>query len=234
MTETILITGADKGLGFSLARQFLQAGFHVFAGVYADIQNYTNLSQEYPETLTGVPLDVTSSSSIAGAFRKVSKGTPGLDILINNAGVHAENHGTFAELDFTDRHLEKDLAVNAFGPLRMAQKFLPLLKAGRRKLIVNISSEAGSIGNCWRNAEFGYCMSKAALNMQSKIMQNNLGPQGFKVLAIHPGWMRTDMGGREADISPDLSAQGIHELALREWKPEDAIYMDYEGHVLPW
>jgi NAD(P)-dependent dehydrogenase (short-subunit alcohol dehydrogenase family) len=109
-----------------------------------------------------------------------------------------------------------------------------LLTAGRRKLIVNISSEAGSIGNCWRSAEFGYCMSKAALNMQSKILQNNLGPQGFKVLAIHPGWMQTDMGGAQADIHPDVSAQGIFELALKEWKPEDAIYMDYQGNVLPW
>ena len=77
-------------------------------------------------------------------------------------------------------------------------------------------------------------MSKAALNMQSKILQNYLGSRGFKVLAIHPGWMRTNMGGPNAAISPDESAEGIFQLALREWKADDPIYVDYRGVPLPW
>lgn len=77
-------------------------------------------------------------------------------------------------------------------------------------------------------------MSKAALNMQSKILQNYLKPRGFKILAVHPGWMKTDMGGVEADIHPDEAAEGIFNLAVKNWDPDDAIYMDYRGQPLPW
>jgi NAD(P)-dependent dehydrogenase (short-subunit alcohol dehydrogenase family) len=234
MAETILITGADIGLGFSLAQRFLRGGFHVFAGVLGDGANYADLLRTNPKTLTLVPLDVTDRASIARAFQKVGEKTSGLDILVNNAGVHTERYEPFEELDFDNGHLEKDLSVNAFGPLRVTQRFLPLLKAGRRKLLMNVSSEAGSIGNCGRSAEFGYCMSKAALNMQSKILHNALGAQGIKVLAVHPGWMRTDMGGQKADIHPDESAEGLFALALREWGQQDAFYMDYQGTLLPW
>jgi NAD(P)-dependent dehydrogenase (short-subunit alcohol dehydrogenase family) len=77
-------------------------------------------------------------------------------------------------------------------------------------------------------------MSKAALNMQSRILQNYLRPRGFKVLAVHPGWMRTNMGGPNASISPDESAEGIFQLALKEWTADDPIYVDYRGVPLPW
>jgi NAD(P)-dependent dehydrogenase (short-subunit alcohol dehydrogenase family) len=114
------------------------------------------------------------------------------------------------------------------------QHFLPLLEKGERKLIINISSEAGSIADCKRSSEYAYCMSKSALNMASKIIQNALKARGFKVLAIHPGWMRTEMGGQDADIHPDEAADGIFQLAMRQWQPEDEIYMDYQGSILPW
>jgi NAD(P)-dependent dehydrogenase (short-subunit alcohol dehydrogenase family) len=131
-------------------------------------------------------------------------------------------------------HFQKTMDVNAFGPLRVIQQFLPLLKKGPRKLIINISSEAGSLADCCRSMEYAYCMSKSALNMASRILQNALAPAGFKVLAIHPGWMRTDMGGPEADIAPDEAADGIFELAMRQWQLDDNIYMDYQGTILPW
>ena len=82
--------------------------------------------------------------------------------------------------------------------------------------------------------EFAYCMSKSALNMQSKLLQNALGPQGFKVLAVHPGWIRTGMGGPQAAISADQSAEGIFQLATRAWSPDDPIYLDYQGKALRW
>jgi NAD(P)-dependent dehydrogenase (short-subunit alcohol dehydrogenase family) len=77
-------------------------------------------------------------------------------------------------------------------------------------------------------------MSKAALNMQSKILQNYLKPRGFRVLAVHPGWMRTNMGGPQAPLPSDESAEAIYKLARREWKAEDPIYVDYQGTPLPW
>jgi len=235
MTETVFVTGADKGLGFALCRRFLDGGFHVFAGAYTASSALADLRQGFPERLTVIPLDVSEMGSIMGAARSLGERTASLDILINNAGVHLENKAMpLEELDFTDQHLEKTMSVNAFGPLRVVQQFLPMLAAGRRKLILNVSSEAGSIKDCSRSQEFAYCMSKAALNMQSKLLQNYLGPQGIKVLAVHPGWMRTDMGGQEANISADQSAGALFALAMKPWTAQDSIYLNYQGKVLPW
>ena len=120
------------------------------------------------------------------------------------------------------------------GPLRVVQQFLSLMDKGEMKLILNISSEAGSIADSKRENQFVYCMSKAALNMQSKILHNYLQPRGFIVLIVHPGWMRTNMGGPSAAINSDESAAGIFDLAAREPKPGDPIYIDYRGEPLPW
>jgi NAD(P)-dependent dehydrogenase (short-subunit alcohol dehydrogenase family) len=235
MRQTVFITGADKGLGFSLAAKFLREGFQVFAGKYATADNLQRLRGQSSKALTIVPLDVTDMDTIRRAAAAVSKHTAALDILINNAGIHLEDSETpLEQLDLTDHHLQQTMEVNAFGPLRVTQQFLPLLDQGQRKLIVNVSSEAGSIAECQREQEYAYCMSKTALNMQSKILQNYLGPRGYKVLAIHPGWMRTDMGGPQAAIHPDEAAEGIFELATKSWKPDDPIYMNYDGSVRQW
>lgn len=235
MTETVFVSGAERGLGFALASRFLEAGFRVFAGEYQPSPNLSKLGAQFPQTLTIVPLDVREMDSIRAAVKRVAEHTSTLDILLNNAGIHLEKNGrTLETLDFTNQHLEQTMAVNAFGPLRMTQQFHPLLAQGERKLIINISSEAGSIANCQREREFAYCMSKSALNMGSKMMQNYLGKQGFKVLAVQPGWMRTDMGGPQADITPEYSAEGIFQLAAQKWAPDSPIYVDYHGTPLPW
>ena len=235
MQPTIFITGADKGLGFSLAKCFLQAGWRVFAGVYAGADHYAALAPDLQSRLTTLPLDVSQMSSVRAAAQQVQALTPALDVLLNNAGVHLEDSSLVLEdLDLEDGHLQETMAINTFGPLRVVQQFLPLLDAGAKKLILNISSEAGSIANCPRSKEFAYCMSKTALNMQSRLLQNYLGARGYKVLAVHPGWMRTDMGGARADMSPDESAQAVCKLALRDWQPTDPIYMDYSGKLLNW
>jgi len=233
MVETVFITGADKGLGFSLTERFLSEGFRVFAGQYGTGERLQVLGGRFPQTLTAVPLDVSSEESVAQAARAVARFTGALDVLINNAAVYLEGDRPALE-DDPGSHWLQTFDVNALGPLRVTRQFLPLLKKGRRKVIVNISSEAGSIADCWRDREYAYCMSKAALNMQSRILQNYLAPGGFKVLAIHPGWMRTDMGGPNADIDPGESAAGIFALVMRDWSPGDPIYMDYRGIPLRW
>jgi NAD(P)-dependent dehydrogenase (short-subunit alcohol dehydrogenase family) len=185
--------------------------------------------------LSVAELDVTDLSSIQRAVQTVAEQAPALDILINNAAVYLEKPvKPLEELDFGDTHFQRTMDVNAFGPLRVIQQFLPLLEKGQRKLIVNISSEAGSVTDCCRAMEYAYCMSKSALNMASRILQNALKPGGFKVLAIHPGWMRTDMGGQDADIAPEEAANGIFNLAMKQWQLDDEIYMDYQGAILPW
>jgi NAD(P)-dependent dehydrogenase (short-subunit alcohol dehydrogenase family) len=234
MIKTAFITGADKGLGLSLVQRFLKEGIHVFAGQYDTSSNLSGLAKSFHPSCTLIPLDVTQMDSVAQAASHVAKLTSSLDVVINNAGVMLERRTPLHELDLTHLPLVETMQVNTFGPLRVVQQFLPLLEKGERKLIINVSSEAGSIADCWRESEFAYSMSKAALNMQSKILQNYLKPRGFKILAVHPGWMQTDMGGVGADIPTDEAAEGVFRLTEKNWDADDEIYMDYRGQPLPW
>ena len=227
----VFITGASRGIGLFLAGRFLRGGYIVLAGVRdpASVRG-----ADFRTGAMAIPLDVTSAQSIAEAVRQTRKITPALDILINNAGVHFPSEDApLEELDLTDGLLEKTMEVNVYGPLRITQQFLPLLEQGHSKLIVNISSEAGSISACPRTREFSYAMSKSALNMQSKLLHNYLAPRGYHVLAMHPGWVRTDMGGPNADLSGDQSADGIFDVIARG-QLQDEIYLDYQGRLLGW
>ncbi|MGE5530426.1 MAG: SDR family NAD(P)-dependent oxidoreductase [Patescibacteria group bacterium] len=233
MAPTVLITGADEGLGFALARRFLDGGFTVLAGRYnRSLAALPGLAAAR-SGLHIVDLDVADGASVAAAHACVAGLVSSLDILINNAGIHPPaSNNALPLVDFAV--MERTLAVNAIGPLRVVQRFLPLVLAGEKKLLVNISSEAGSIGACRRKAEFDYCMSKAALNMQSKILQNYLRDFGVKVLALHPGWMRTAMGGPDADLAPEEAADAIYNLAAAPPPLDGPIYLDYLGREMPW
>ena len=233
--KTVLITGADAGLGLSLVKRFLQGGFAVFAGVHRSMDSLNVLASEYGDPLSLILLNVADLESVRAAARLVDEQTNSLDIIINNAGIHLDHSKLpLEQLDLSDQHLQRTMDVNAFGPLRVVQQFLSLMEKGERKLVLNISSEAGSIADSKRENQFVYCMSKAALNMQSKILHNYLKPRGFNVLVVHPGWMRTNMGGPSAAINSDEPAAGIFDLAAREPKPGDPIYIDYRGEPLPW
>jgi len=235
MIKNILITGADKGLGFSLTKLYLEKGYTVFSGLLNSLSDsMLELKNSYGERLNTISLDVSSDASVANSLKELSRLTDSLDILINNAGVHFEK--SFAVLEDVDFQAALDTHnINTLGPLRVTKAYIPLVRNGQDKVIVNISSEAGSIGECWREKEFDYCMSKAALNMQSVLLQKYLKGDGIKVLAVHPGWMQTDMGGAEADISSDTSALGIYEL-VNKYKGEldSPIYMDYSGRLFKW
>jgi NAD(P)-dependent dehydrogenase (short-subunit alcohol dehydrogenase family) len=235
MSRKILVTGADTGLGLSLVKRFLRGGYDVFAGIYRSPVGLNALSQDHGDSLSLIRLDVAKMDSVRAAARQINEQTGALDIIINNAGIHLKNSQlSLEEIDLGDHQLQQTMDVNAFGPLRVVQQFLSLLENGEGKLILNISSEAGSIADCQRDRQFAYCMSKAALNMQSKILQNYLMPRGFRVLAVHPGWMRTNMGGPQATLDADESADGVFRLATREWNGADPIYVDYLGVSLPW
>ena len=234
MTKTILITGANRGLGYALCEHFLRAGYQVFAGARQSGSNLEGLAARYPGLLTCLALDVTSLEQARAAAQQVAGLTGGLDILINNAGVHMDSKTTsLEELDLADPAWQTTFDINTFGPLRVTQQMLPLLDKGSRKLIINISSEAGSIGECWRDREYFYCMSKAALNMQTRLLHNYLQPRGYSVLAVHPGWFRSDMGGPQADISPDEAASALFDLAQRAEPPAE-MYFDYQLKPLSW
>jgi NAD(P)-dependent dehydrogenase (short-subunit alcohol dehydrogenase family) len=235
MTETVFITGADHGLGLALARRFLEAGFRVFAGRYGTPEELKRLGREFPGRLQIIAQNVADFASVRRSARRVAALTPRLEVLINNAGISVRTaQAVLSDLDLTDGHLETVMGVNAFGPLRVTQQFLPLLIKGKRKRIINISSEAGSIADCCRESWFAYSMSKAALNMQSQILQRHLATRGFRVMAVHPGWMRTGMGGPSAAIDPEVTADGVFKLTTRAASPGDPVYVDYTGKPMKW
>ena len=192
MSFTALITGADRGLGFALSAELLERGWRVVAGQFTpDWPDLAKLGQLYPDRLFLVPLDVSSRESAQAAAQIVSQTSTHIDMLINNAGVLSPNNPkTIRELqDYVEMQHEFD--INSLGPLRVVEAFLPLVDRGALKRLCFVSSEAGSIGKTTRTAWYGYCMSKAALNMAVKNLFNQLRPEGYTFRLYHPGWMRT-------------------------------------------
>jgi len=231
MAGTALITGTDTGLGRVLLNTFLVHGYRVFAGRYRNYTRYNDSSSIGADSLTIVPLDVSNPDSIAAAGQTIEAMTDSLDIIINNAGIEIKHPDASVD-DIDIEEISGVLNVNSLGPLRITQRFLPLLRKGNGKLVINITSEATRVCECDRKNKFGFWMSKAALNMQSQILQNYLGEEGIKVLAIYPGWMRTELGGANADIPPIESARGIYELSQQSWSADDPIFITYAGKTI--
>jgi NAD(P)-dependent dehydrogenase (short-subunit alcohol dehydrogenase family) len=232
MIQSVFISGANRGLGQCLVDEFLARGWQVFAGRRARAAGEA-AAGETSAGLHWITLDVQDGASVDAAARAVGERTGGLDVLINNAAVNprAEYDAPLGTLDFAAMQLAYD--VNALGPLRMLQTFLPLLERGTRKLIVNVSSEAGSLQHSWRDRAYGYCMSKAALNMQTTILDRALKDRGFNAIAVHPGWMRTEMGGADADLDPVDCAAGMY-LVIDRANRETPRFVQHDGRAFPW
>jgi NAD(P)-dependent dehydrogenase (short-subunit alcohol dehydrogenase family) len=232
--KNIFISGANRGLGLSLTRLCLEAGDRVFAGTRSPSEPLALLEKQYPGALHVIVVDVSSEESVRAAAEAVSRGVERLDLIINNAALlyreSAVNPIEHIDLDAAAETLD----VNALGPLRVLKHFVPLLYGGPRAMVVNLSSEAGSIADCQRDAWYAYCMSKAALNMASMILQNYLREKGIKVLAVHPGWMRTRMGGEDAKYDTLESARAILALAEREWRMDGPVFVDHTGAPMRW
>lgn len=239
MTQTALVTGADRGLGFALCVQLLKQGWRVFAGQYMpEWHDLSRLAGQYPQTLNVVSLDVSSVDSAGAAAEAVAKRAGHLDVLINNAGIYAPiaGHPIRESQDYAEMLRLYD--VNALGPLRVTEAFLPLMDHGSLKRLCFISSEAGSITRSERTAWFGYCMSKAALNMATKILFNDLSPKGYTFRVYHPGWIRSYMSGEknmEAALEPEEAAAKALPILLGERENEGKLVMiDYVGNEWPW
>lgn len=237
MESRVYITGADRGLGFAFVKKYLSEGYTVFAGRFLEDWDWLcELKDENPSRLHLIPLDVGDRGSVEKAAEKIAASTSYLDVLINNAGIYYENvEDVFGDLNF--EAMRKMYEINALGPLKVTSSVIDLLVEGTEKTLVNISSEAGSIGDCWRKKEYGYTMSKAAVNKQSAVLQNHLQEYGIKVFAIHPGYLRSYMLGEknmEADIEPEEAAKGIYKVINSRKNLEGPIYYDYRGQELKW
>jgi NAD(P)-dependent dehydrogenase (short-subunit alcohol dehydrogenase family) len=231
--NSILITGINRGLGLSLSRIFLSQGHALFAIIRHTSAALQSLQKQYGDQLKLYTGDVTDEPSIMNAVGDISRDTDHIDMLINNSAIiFPADKIPIEHVDFSV--YEKTFQVNSIGPLKVIKHALPLVRKGTKKLIINISSEAGSIGDAWRTSEYAYCMSKSALNMASRILQNYVADEGIRVLAVHPGWFSSDMGTAAAPITPDQAAEKVTVLFERSFELKGPMYFDLHGNMMPW
>lgn len=223
---TVLITGASRGLGQALARHYAGAGWRVIACARVDMVPPDENGLEWRR------LDVAIPASIAELATGLA-GRP-LDLLINNAAIRGDTGG-LATLDPDD--FMEVMRINALAPLLVARALLPNLRAGRRRIIANISSRAGSIAEGMigdDDGDYAYRCSKAALNMATAKLALDLGAEGITVLALHPGWVRTDMGGTQAEIPAEQSAAALEGLIARASPADSGSFRAFDGRPVAW
>lgn len=227
----ILITGANRGLGLELARVGAKRGHIIVAGVRNTSEALTQLQKDYREGISVYPLEVTDEASVSAAAERVKKDFGSIDVIINNAAILLDRDKTIEELDFNE--LQQTIDVNLYGPMRVVKHFLPLLYNGENQTIINISSEAGSFENAY-GGDYPYAISKAALNMFSVRLKKYVSEKNINVHSIHPGWIKTDMGGDNAPGSPDESANGIFDIIEGKIKAESTYsFTDFLGNPMP-
>jgi len=239
MRRHCLITGANRGIGLEFTRQLLVRGAHVIATCRhpGKATALNALAGEYPGRLNVLPLDVGDAKSRAGLVRELplvlgedETGQPGkLDLLLNNAGVlHSSER--FGHVEAAT--LDDSLRTNALGPFLLAQSLTPHLADGAR--IGNLSSVMGSIAGRGEFRSPSYCVSKAAQNMLSVQLAHALAPHGIVVLALHPGWVQTDMGGGSATVAIPDSVRGLLNVIDGATPAQSGSFLDWRGDAIPW
>jgi NAD(P)-dependent dehydrogenase (short-subunit alcohol dehydrogenase family) len=232
--QNILVTGANRGIGLALTRRFLELGEHVFAGVRdpAKAGALADLPADQRARLTIVNLDVGSDESVRQAAREVAEKSSRLDVLVNMAGISPTGYD--ARLDTVDlRTCSAAFETNVIGPLRTAQAFAPLLRAAttpeRPARLVNVSSGVASMKGKDNGMFYAYGVSKTALNMLSLTEAFDLKDAGICVIALDPGWVRTDLGGPNAHLAPEESARPCAELISKLTMASTGKFLHYSG-----
>lgn len=229
---TVLITGANRGLGLEFCRQYAADGWQVLACCRHPEQatDLAQLSRQYP-SIQLETLDVAEFAQIDALSRKLSDRS--IDVLINNAGIYEDRHsGDFGRLDY--QAWTQSFTVNTEAPVKMAEAFLTQIQRSDRKLIVNISSLMGSIADNDSGGSILYRSSKAALNAAMKSLAIDLKNQHIGVLIFHPGWVKTDMGGPNALIDAEPSIAGMRALIENFSLNQSGSFVKFDGTAMPW
>jgi NAD(P)-dependent dehydrogenase (short-subunit alcohol dehydrogenase family) len=192
------------------------------------------LRAKHPGELSVLCLDVTDESAIAAAVGNIQSQVDSLDLLINSAGVYPRGETTPCTV--TAETLLYAFRLNSIGPLIVAQHCLNLLRKGRNPKIVNISSKMGSLW--WKEKEGGgdysYCSSKAALNMLTRTVALDLRKEGIIAVVVNPGWVKTDMGGETADLTPSESVGGLLDVIRKLTMQQTGRFFSWTGEEHPW
>lgn len=231
MSETILITGANRGLGLELTRQYANLGWQVLA-CCREPDNAVELGQlaASSDLVQVLELDVTRPDQIE-RLATALKDRP-VDILLNNAGTYGQADARFGS---TDPHRWLDaFAINTVGPMKVAEALLDNVLAGRRKVIASMSSKMGSITDNTSGGSYVYRSTKTALNMVMRSAAIDLRDRGAIVVLLHPGWVLTDMGGPNAEITVEESVRNLRRILDGLSAEDSGSFFDIDGSIIPW
>ena len=226
-----LVSGANRGLGYEMTHQLLARGDRVVAACRqpGKALALTRLAAEHPGRLHVLPLDLAEPRTIAELAREVGALDLDIELLVNNAGVLIE-HERFGAIE--PKSLRDSFAVNAEGAFLLTQALNPHLADGAK--IVNLSSTLGSIASTSSLYSPSYAMSKAALNMATRLLSIALAERGIVVVSMSPGWVKTDMGGAGAPLGPDASIAMMLRVIDHLKKSDSGRFLSQKGETIPW
>lgn len=231
MAKHCLVTGANRGIGLEFVRQLLARGDRVIATCRhpGKATALNTLTGEYPGHLHVLPLDVANEKSRAELVRELPLVAGHVDLLINNAGV-LHSGERFGQLSAA--HLDDSFRTNASGPLLLTEALAPALSDGAT--VANLSSTLGSIASTSRFGTPSYNISKAAQNMATVLLAHALRDRGIRVVALHPGWVQTEMGGDGAQIAATASVAGLLKVIDGLTLDDSGRFLDWQGQPQPW
>jgi NAD(P)-dependent dehydrogenase (short-subunit alcohol dehydrogenase family) len=228
---TLLITGANRGLGLELTREFARRHWRVLACCRSPEEaDELQVLAAASETVAIHRLevgDIVQVRALAGRL----KGTP-IDILLNNAGIFGPERQGFGETD--EAGWLEAFRINSIAPLHLAEAFVEHVAASERRVIATMGSVMGSVTENDSGGAYAYRSSKAAVHMVMKGLAVDLAPRGVVAVVLHPGWVQTRMGGGDAPLKPEESAAGLTEVLLGLRREQSGQLIDYQGHMHPW
>jgi NAD(P)-dependent dehydrogenase (short-subunit alcohol dehydrogenase family) len=229
---TILITGANRGLGLEFCKQYAQENWAVIA-CCREPEKATALTKLKTEfsNISVLPLDISDLAQIDQLAKKLD-GTA-IDVLLNNAGIYGDESGHgFGNLDYTQ--WQKNMTVNVFAPVKLTEVLLPNLEHGKLKKVVAMSSLMGSIEDNGSGGSILYRSSKTALNSAMKSIAIDIYQKEIAVLILHPGWVKTDMGGSNAPMEISESVTKMRKTIADFTHQQSGNFLRYDGKILPW
>jgi NAD(P)-dependent dehydrogenase (short-subunit alcohol dehydrogenase family) len=229
---TILITGASRGLGLEFTRQYLADGWTLIAACRSPgaARGLQDLEAKTKGALTVVELDVADGASVKRAAGRLQGRA--IDVLVNGAGIYGGGGQKLGSLDYED--WRQVLEVNLLGPARVCEAFLDSLERSDRRLIVTITSGMGSLADNTSGGSVLYRTSKAAVNMLMRASAIDLKARGITCIVVNPGWVKTDMGGPNAKLSPEESIQAMRRLIAKLGPEDSGKFYNYDGREYPW
>jgi NAD(P)-dependent dehydrogenase (short-subunit alcohol dehydrogenase family) len=229
---SILITGANRGLGLEFARQYSAEGWQVFAACRhpSSANHLQELKREPDRQITILPIDVTDIASVRAAAKETSE--TAIDVLVNNAGVGGPSNQSTGRVDY--RAWAHVLDVNTMGPLRLIESFVDHLVRSDRRLVVTITSGMGSLADNTSGGSIAYRTSKAAVNMVTRSAAIDLASRRIICVVVNPGWVKTDMGGPAARMTPQESVGALRRLIANLTLEDSGKFFNWNGREYPW